>query len=353
MTYKILYIEDGDPGSIISDLESHDFSVEYHEPKDFEESITKAASDDIDLLLLDFRLSDSKAIYDAPTLAQTIRTKDTDHYRNTPIVLISSEDNISGYYKDYTSQDLFDFAISKKVFSENLPKYTVRMNSLINGYNSLVEIMESKRDLSELLKIPEAIDSEISPRIRDLLYSGRYKNNSFMASTFIVNHLVKPSGLLIGEEILAARLGVDIKSSGWVEFRESLNELKYEGIYSDSYARWWSAGLELWWEANFKDNPSIKRLKAKHRVELIKKALGIVDLEPAQKLLHAKSDYFWTICSSTKAPLDPIDGFEKDKWAEPWEDPEYFSLVGVSRQSSIKFLKIIDRKRYSKEAEKI
>ncbi|MEI8601591.1 hypothetical protein P4S55_11925 [Shewanella sp. PP-Sp27a-2] len=114
MKYKILYIEDADPNTIISEM-STEFNVIHHDPKEFEGTISQI-TDDIDLLLLDFRLSDKEAIYDAPTLAQTIRTKNTVNHKNLPIILISSEDNISGFYKDYTSQDLFDFAVSKKAY---------------------------------------------------------------------------------------------------------------------------------------------------------------------------------------------------------------------------------------------
>ena len=353
MKCKILYIEDADPSTIIANLESHNFTVEHHNPEDFETSIMKATDPNIDLLLLDFRLSNATAIYDAPTLAQTIRTMHTTNHRDLPIVLISTEENISGYYKDYTSQDLFDFAITKDDLSTNLEKYSIRMNSLIHGYRELTKCIAAEQPLETLLNVPQSIQDKLSPKIIDLLDSDKYKKNSFMASSFILNHLVKPSGVLVGEDILASRLGVDIKSPGWGELKEHFNDIKYTGVYSDSYTRWWSAGIELWWKANCANSPSIKRSKAIQRVEKIKEIIRIENIEPAQKIEYSKSDYFWTICNVTKKPLDPMDGFEMDRNIEPWEDAVYLSLLGVSESESPKVLKILDRKRYNQESKEL
>lgn len=351
MAYNILYIEDNDPSSITADLENYGLSVKNHEPADFEVSLHEAMKYEVDLLLLDFRLTDKTAVFDAPTLAQTIRTKNTSNHRRLPIVLISSEGVISDYYKDYTSQDLFDFAISKKQLSENLGKYTTRMISLVEGYKLLDECIKEGKSFESLLKIPKPIEAKFSPSAKDLLNSEKITSCSFMASTFIINHLVKSSGILIGEDILAARLGVDKQSPDWEALKEYLSEYKYDGIYSDAYTRWWSLGLELWWKANFTENSALKRLNAGKRIELLEKKFNLNKLEIAQKIEHSKSDYFWTVCQIKRAPLDPMDGFEKDKNIMPWEDPLYYSLLAASELSSPKKMKLIDRKRFLKESE--
>jgi len=353
MTYKILYIEDSDPSSIMADLSQYEFEIIHHDPSDFELAIKEIMGRKIDLLLLDFRLSEKKAIYDAPSIAQTIRTQhNTINYKDLPIILISSEDNISSYYKDYTSQDLFDFAISKNELLNNLEKYSNRMKSIINGYILISKVnLDNTKKLVELLSIPEDILNKLSVRIQELLETDKFTKNTFLASDFIVNHIVKPSGILIGEDILAARLGVDTHSEDWVALKIILDGYKYKGIYFDSYERWWSIGVELWWKTISPSALSLKRLKASQRVAIIQEALKLENLQVAQNSEHSKSDYFWTICAEKQTPLDPIDGFEISDNIEPWEDKKYYSLVGVSELPSSKVLKTIDRKRYLDETE--
>ena len=353
MDYKILYIEDNDPSSIIGDLEQYGFILQYHEPKEFESSINITKKSDAELILLDFRLTGKGAAFDAPTIAQTLRTIHSDQKRDIPIVLISSEENISGYYKDFTSQDLFDLAIPKNQLSQSLKKYTNRFKDLIVGYKDLATTISSGKPLDSLLKIPDFIKEKISPKAIDSLSNEKYIGNSFMASSFIWNHVVRPSGLLIGEDILAARLGIAKDSKNWGELKGHLECFKYTGIFSKSYDRWWSKGLELWWETEINNESSLRRLEAAQRAKYIIDVLKLKNLKPAERGEHARSDYFWTVCMRKKTPLDPIDGFEKDVDKNTWEDPEYFSLIGVSELESTKTLKMLDRKRYKDETREL
>jgi len=348
MPYKILYIEDGDPRSIIGDLEKDkELTVEHHDPQDFEESITKVTSSGVDLLLLDFRLSDKKGvIYDAPTLAQTIRTMHTTNHRDLPIVLISSEDKISDFYKDYTSLDLFDFAISKKILSEQSEKYSIKIKSLIESYSALSRAKSDSLSLLSLLNIPDLLSNKFDLRIKDLLDSSKYKNNIFMASDFILNQIVRPSGILIGEDILAARLGVSLESGDWNALKSILDEFKYSGLYSDAYERWWFTGVENWWKLISPEQSSLKRLRASERVSILKAIFELPNLQEATKDKYSKSDYFWTICNKYHSPLDPIDGFEKNSSQEPWQDKSYFSIEAVSSLESLTEITAIDKRRY-------
>ncbi|OUS67680.1 hypothetical protein B5G52_21550 [Pseudoalteromonas sp. A601] len=348
MAYNILYIEDGNPESTISDLKKcKELTVEYHDPLDFEGSIAAATATSVDLLLLDFRLSDKKGvIYDAPTLAQTLRTQHSKTHRDIPIVLISSEDKISGFYKDYTSQDLFDFAISKKALSEQHDKYTGRMKSLISAYSMLATSKSECSAIFSMLKIPPIIEEKFDVRVKDILESNKIRNNIFMASDFLLNRIVKPSGLLIGEDILAARLGVSLSSEDWPDLLAMLGDYKYSGVFADTYKRWWFSGVDMWWKSVSPDHPSLKRLRATQRVEILKSVLGIVNINAAEKSLYSQSDYFWTICNQSLRPLDPIDGFEKNVTKDPWIDKTYFSAEGASSLESLNDIATIDRKRY-------
>jgi len=348
MEYNILYIEDGDPSSIISDLqEDEELKVEYHDPQDFEKSINKVKTSGTDLLLLDFRLSDKKGvIYDAPTLAQTIRTVHANDPIDLPIVLISSEEKISEFYKDYTSLDLFDMAISKMALSEQSEKYHIRIKSVIKAYSALRVVKGNSQPLLPVLNIPDLLNDKFDLRIKDLLDSSKYKNNIFMASDFILNQIVRPSGILIGEDILAARLGVSLESGDWNTLKSILDEFKYSGLYSDAYERWWFIGVENWWKSISPENSSLKRLRASEKVSILKAIFELPNLQEATKDKYSKSDYFWTICNKYHSPLDPIDGFEKNSSQEPWQDKSYFSIEAVSSLESLTEITAIDKRRY-------
>jgi hypothetical protein len=348
MTYNILYIEDGNPDSTISDLEQcENLTVEYHDPLDFEGSILAATASSVDLLLLDFRLSDKKGvIYDAPTLAQTLRTQHSNTHRDVPIVLVSSEDKISGFYKDYTSQDLFDFAISKKALSEQHDKYTARIKSLVDTYSMLTKVKGEGSSILSLLKIPQFLEEKFDVRVKEIIDSNKIKDNIFMASDFLLNKVVKPSGILIGEDILAARLGVSLSSADWPTLKTILNDFKYSGVFSETHQRWWFNGIDNWWKSISPNNPSLKRLTATQRVGIIKSTLGLNSINVAEKSPHSQSDYFWTICSQYLSPLDPIDGFEKNVTKDPWIDKRYFSAEGASKLQSLDDITMVDKKRY-------
>ncbi|KUJ75097.1 hypothetical protein AVO42_07010 [Thiomicrospira sp. XS5] len=345
MAFNILYIEDNDPATIKANLEETDIQVITHDPGDFEASIRKVTTNHIDLLLLDFTLSSKTAIYEAPTIAQTIRTKNSENHRDLPIILISSEQNITKYYKDYTSQDLFDFSISKEEFLKNPQKYKIRLSSLVNVYRQISNTVRESKSLLSLLNTPKDIEDKLNIRVKEFLDSEKCKQSTYIASDFILNHIVKPSGLLIGKDILAARLGISSESPGWCEVEEALVRYKYTGLFSDVYERWWSSGIEFWWKSFSPEHPSLKRLRSSERVSILKQSFNITGVVEAEKTQYSKSDSFWTICAKNYTPLDPIDGFEKNLNKEPWEDKEYFSLIGAS-EVDLKELKLIDRQRY-------
>lgn len=348
MVYKILYIEDLDPGSIIHDLQGQGFVVEHHQPKTFENTLK--AVDGCSLLLIDFRLTADKiAIFDAPTIAQTLRTLNSDSHKDIPIILISSEGNILDYYNDLTSRDLFDFSITKLDLSSKIEKYCKRFESLIAGYEL---IKKSNYNIQKVLSIPEEIMPELDYRIFEKLNNDIFKSDVFAFSSFILNNLIKTIGPLIGEDVLAARLGVSKESTGWIELKQKFEQFKYKGIFSTSYNRWWSIGLLNWWKE--KENITLRRLPAEERVVKLK-TITSLDLKVQERAPYAQSSNFWTICKDSLVPIDPIDGLELyKKELLAWQDTEYISIAsgiapkkynGKKEPMYIKYLKPIERKK--------
>ncbi|MEQ8560778.1 MAG: hypothetical protein RID18_04655, partial [Cytophagales bacterium] len=301
MAYKILYIEDLDPGSIIHDLSNQGFEVDHHVPRNFEETI--AAIRGYDLLLFDFRLTESTALFDAPTVAQNLRTINSANHQDIPIVLISSEIKISDYYKDLTSQDLFDLSLTKDNLLKNLEKYSKRFVSLITSYET---IRTEKFNVPKVLNLTPEQKENLDYRIFEKLSSDVFSNDIFAFSGFILNNLIRTIGPLFGEDVLSARLGVSRTSKDWGSLKSQFDDFKYTGIFSDSYNRWWSDGLVAWWKLHNQGKSTLRSLNAEQRLKRLVELTNLSLLEqPLTK--YAKSKCFWTICKETHLPIDPID----------------------------------------------
>ncbi len=350
MAYKILYIEDLNPGSIIHDLNSQGFEIKHHIPKSFEETIKEV--DGYDLLLFDFRLTETTAIFDAPTIAQTLRTINSEKHKDVPIVLISSETKISDYYKDLTSQDLFDLSLTKDTLLKNLDKYSQRFISLIKAYQ---KISAEKFDVFSVLNLSIERNNSLDYRVVEKLNREMFSNDVFAFSSFVLNNLIQTIGPLLGEDVLSARLGVSKTSKDWEKLKTMFDGFKYQGIFSDSYNRWWSDGLIGWWKENNDGKNTLRKLNAEQRLKRIEKITGL-SLSIQKPAKYAKSTSYWTICKETHLPIDPIDGLELyKKDLLDWQDKEYLSVqAGLEPQrfdSStgkpiyLEFLKPIEKNR--------
>ena len=116
MAYKILYLEDLNPETKVAELRSYGYDVDAYKPSSLEETLSKISIGEYDALIFDYKLTanrekNANKLYNAPTVAQTLRSTGF----NVPIILVSSQKVITeSFNADYTSQDLFDFCVSKE-----------------------------------------------------------------------------------------------------------------------------------------------------------------------------------------------------------------------------------------------
>jgi hypothetical protein len=343
MVYKLLYVEDLDPGSIISDLKDNGFEIKHSSPTTFEKIEKDISESEFDGILLDFRLTQgSNAVFDAPTIAQTQRTKSASTGRYFPIFLISTESNISSFYKDFTSSDLFDISVSKEHFQKNLTKYCGRLKDFIDSYNYINKV---GFDLLQILDISRKDLDVLDYRLNERLGDPLMRVNTYKLSRLVYNTLIKLIGPLIGEDVLSARLGVAKTSEGWKKLLEAFESAKYKGVYSQSYNRWWASEIEKVCLEKFQIR-GLRRLKAKEKTEHFSK-LGFGQLSALEKLEFSESSNFWTICKQLKLPIDPIDGLELiSKDTIPWQDKEYISMLAAMQSSD--YLKIVKPGEYER-----
>lgn len=277
----------------------------------------------LDLRLDDFPNEDKKyADFRGTSLAQEIRTRQKETSLNSfPIVLFSANDKLEQSLEN-SGKDLFDICIDKsKVNANTFTTFTPRLVSLAEGYM----LLKDNKDISTILKIDIAlIDERFVSEIAQLL-----NNPIHIISQFIIYELIEKQGLLINEQVLAARLGIDAKSSSdWDKIKDSISFAEYKGVFCDGWQRWWMPLIEKWWIDSVQAKTYLRSTKAIDRVEAIKKALALEKLQCAEKIDKADSDEFWTVCNGYDRPLDPVDGLliEGQDKLYPWQDPEYVSI---------------------------
>jgi len=324
MAYRILYIDDLETQSREKDIENLGYEVKLYNPtsniSDLFEELDEFKG--VSAFVLDYRLTkgENNACFDAPTIAQTLRTKHKEDLQDFPMVLMSNEDiKIAEYDKDLTSQDLFDFVLTKEEFSADMSRFKRKLDSFIKSYET---IRLNKFDLTRILDIED--DSILHSRIKSNAIE--IGDNVFMLSNFLYYEVTRPIGVLIGEDVLSARLGVSKESTDWADLLDSIKPSLYTGIFSDYHKRWWMDKVNIWWSEIITAETSLRRLNADERVELLKTKLGLDNLTALTKSEHSVSSNFWTICKFSKEPIDPFDGIELLKEYKSWQNKEYISI---------------------------
>lgn len=343
MNYKILYIEDLDPDTRVKTLQKDNFKIEAIKPSEsIDQIINDINSTNPDLIILDYILTEGSELKhcNAPTIATTLRSlKATEDYIERPIVLMSNKDKIVDLYrKDYTSHDLFDYAITKDNATKNCKdKFINKCISFIEAYKKITNV---NFDLSKILDIDEkSIHSKL------FFYLNNKNKSVYEYSRFIFEHVIRCSGMLIGEDILSARLGVSKESNDWEKLKKELSIYKYSGIFSNSYNRWWMSSINSWWIDTFETKNSLRYYDAENRVKIIQEKLKL-DLTTVKSSEKNLSTNYWTICKETKLPLDPFDGIELlEEDFKPWEDKDYISADGYLKdiEKYSKLISEIDR----------
>lgn len=289
---------------------------------------------DFDALILDLRLDGNQqgervAKYTAPFLAQGIRSKrllENGFKKEFPIFLISSKDNLKKYFdSDTSSHDLFDYTFTKANVGSESEFYEQIIESITEAYQI---ISEGKTDFNKILN-RKNID-EIKNRIFTTKFLTGENTSVSEISQYIFNEIISKSGILIDENVLAARLGIDIeKSKDWEQLLVLFKDYEYSGIFNKPLKRWWFNDILEWWNNNF-PNVILIRLDAFQRVKLIIDKFNLEKIVVAEAIPKTTSTKFWTVCQVYQKPLDPKDGFLIDgNQFIPLQDKRYISLESI------------------------
>lgn len=237
--------------------------------------------------------------------------------------------------RDSSSDDIFDLKIEKDGLS-NEDLCATAQNKLI-GVRQIYDVLETGEvDLPELLGLSNDLwtqwgssafqsDFELGDRVH--LKAGP-----------LVRMMAHP-GLLIEEDILAFRLGVDSATSkGWPNLREKLADFAYRGVSGDCFVRWWARAIEDWWQEVLGAPIPLAGCNIDQRVEHLSKHVG--ELVPLKMPKGSMGERPWRYCLLTKEqrqeviPVDPARSVKiKPRSPMPsWLDPLYAAL-GVALQN--------------------
>lgn len=326
MAYKILYVEDNAAESRSKDLENLGYEVLSHDPSSDIGEILGRIDASINAIVLDYRLTNgvNNACFDAPTIAQTLRTKHSKDNFDIPIVLMSNETTIIDYFNDFSSQDLFDFVLTKEDFTRDKTGFKNKLEAFMSCYQS---IKENGFDIAKIFDVEaKFIHPNIYVKLEGLKYKKEHSNAVFEYAGLIYYQIIEFSGMLIDEDVLSSRLGVSKDSTDWKRLLKHLEPYGYTGVFSIIENRWWMEKVKSWWKENIETKHTLRRLNAEERVVVLKSKLGLEQLNPLEKTTHSVSTNFWTVCKFSKMPLDPFDGIELLKDYLPWQEKEYLSI---------------------------
>ena len=185
-------------------------------------------------------------------IAQDIRGKQkAREIADYPIIRFARPEPVAAIISgDPSSDDLFDLQIQKHDVVSNCRAVQRRLNGVKRVYDQLASLASVDDEaLTVLLGLnPQQREEWSHPALHTRLADGRQFAVHVAAGTFMRGFLNSP-GLLIGEVLLAVRLGLDREGSGdaWHQLLEKLTNFKFDGTAHEEFERWWARGLEDWW----------------------------------------------------------------------------------------------------------
>lgn len=341
MACKYLYIDDNSEDNakgIITGLQKEgELIIEFDNPKgDWEKERERILSDKFNGyngLILDLNLEETPnkdsqlSLYKGSSLAQEFRNlSKAGLIREIPIILLSATLKLQKYF-DRTNEDLFDLIVSREKLNDADLFISMRQKliSLSIGYELISKCKNKNNNLTELFK--HNIDNENTRflgEIRTVI-----ENPAHTISNFVIKNLLTKSGILITEDILATRLGINYsKSADWQKVLKKMESNIYKGVFSEGWKRWWMSGLENWWSSTLQIEKSLRSTNANIKVNLLKEKLELSELVPLKKTEKSKSETFWTNCVGSGVAIDTVDGLlisGQDNYF-PWQDKCYISI---------------------------
>ncbi|MDB4930341.1 MAG: Uncharacterized protein JWM10_2825 [Myxococcaceae bacterium] len=288
-------------------------------------------------VLMDVDLSSSSGeLGTGPGIAQDIRVKQRARkIPEFPIVRFAGSARVAeNIGDDPTSDDLFDLRIQKEELSQSL----VAVQHGLLGLEEVYEVLSAadpmnSEAISKVLGLSQDLLLSWSHSgFHDRLASGRRTALHVAACGFMRGFLM-PTGLLVDEQTLAVRLGVDAAASGdaWKALLSKIVAAKYVGAGHEFFVRWWAAGVEDWWFEQFGAASNLAGISIDGRVESLRKLDDLQDLVALQMPTISLGQRPWRLCALSlesnppeRVPVDPGQAvavtptIDLPAWVDPW-----------------------------------
>ncbi len=318
---KYIYIDDApDTASGFAEFLSRDnLFVKLKPAEEWNKTIEylKSNQSKFDGILLDLQLElpAENVRYDAPALAQQLRNLSKENkFKSLPILLCTTDDNYKNLYDKNTNDNLFDFVYIKGKWGTNVHNQFI-------SFSETYKQIEKTTSIKDLLKIK---NTDLINIIEEKITTSRTVHS---IASFIFNQLIETTGLLIEEDLLSIRLGIDKNNSNdWIQLLKKLEKFKYKGVFADAWNRWWLGDIMRWWR-EIADNSSLRTMEASEKVNIIQEEFNLIKLRDI-KLPDKHSDKtFWYKCVLSNTPLSSYDAFsvKAQDTKLDWQDRDYIS----------------------------
>ncbi len=321
-----------------------DIKIVLTEPREFGELLTTIKSENPGGVILDLRLDQLansagvRADYRGLSVAQELRTRMTEGVIPAfPVVLWSVTTKLSkSYGGDTTAHDLFDMVYDKHDDVASEPKRVgLELAAVNEAYAGIGKPGNTRQVISKLLSLSETDVESLDPRFLSPPYDVK-KMPTHELARYVLHRLVIPSGPLIDEPLLAARLGVDPGSDDWGKLKTIVaKQSAYKGIFSRGWPRWWDHKLRGWWEDLPRSPGRLIRTPAEERVQFLKERFKLLKLRPAAPIADGYGTAFWSICQVTRQPIEPVDGVRISSAQLPFHEPKYVSIEAALMRKHI------------------
>ncbi len=289
---------------------------------------------DIDGFILDINLSDQtdddgkRFLGTGAGLAQDLRLlqalgpENEKGQRPRPVVRLCAAQVFQDYLAgDNSTVDIFDLGFDKETIGDFADLAREKLAVLPVIYADIEKAQANPADAASLLGLDADKYDTLHSRFRGE-FEAELGRKTHEAVGFLLRQFIDPPGIVINEELLSIRLGVDRDlSAGWAKARDHFAPAAYTGTGGAVFARWWSFLVMIQW-AEINPNPLFK-LSAEQRVSALTEQ-GFTDLVALVPDARSPGEFMWLLSTShdpdLRLPVDPRFGFAVNDPVAPWLD---------------------------------
>jgi hypothetical protein len=201
------------------------------------------------IVALDYRLDeDVKNVaaghtYKGSGLAQLLRDEAiADPLKDFSLVLVSNEMKLKSLYApDKTAHDLFDMVYSKEDVRTHRERVKRELLALAKAYEALRH-MNVRYPLMDVLQADDRDEEWLISQ--ELRLGFEQAKAPHLVVRVVLRNLIERPGLLIDDNGVCARFGIELSDFGVVRSWLSEAGLAYRGILADGWSRWWTHRVE-------------------------------------------------------------------------------------------------------------